>query len=177
MGIPFWGPENPSGNGGVSSHVWLPEGRMTVYIYGICVSERSAVIKHLSEDLYGKSMKIHGHEQFDCWLVVWNIFYFSIYWECHNPNWLSYFSEGWLNHQPDWDYIALNDGDFADGKPCTNMYCENRHHVVTWCMRSYVGHLDHCQVWLPDGTNRCNQWNSMQQLLVPAFNAYFDGYT
>ena len=25
---------------------------------------------------------------------------FSIYWECHHPNWLSYFSEGWLNHQP-----------------------------------------------------------------------------
>ena len=21
------------------------------------------------------------------WLVVWNIFYFSIYWEFHNPNW------------------------------------------------------------------------------------------
>jgi len=37
------------------------------------------------------------------WLVVWNIFHFSIYWEFHTPNWLSYFSEGWLNHQPD-DY-------------------------------------------------------------------------
>ena len=29
------------------------------------------------------------------WLVVWNIFYFPIYWEFHHPNWLnSYFSEG-----------------------------------------------------------------------------------
>ena len=30
------------------------------------------------------------------WLVVWNIFYFSIYWECHNPNCYSlhHFSEG-----------------------------------------------------------------------------------
>jgi len=28
------------------------------------------------------------------WLVVWNIFCFSIYWEFHHPNWLSYFSEG-----------------------------------------------------------------------------------
>jgi len=26
--------------------------------------------------------------------------YFSIYWECHHPIWLSYFSEWWLNHQP-----------------------------------------------------------------------------
>jgi hypothetical protein len=25
------------------------------------------------------------------WLVVWNIFYFSIYWECHHPNWLIIF--------------------------------------------------------------------------------------
>ena len=32
------------------------------------------------------------------WLVVWNIFYFPMYWECHHPNWLSYFSEGWPNH-------------------------------------------------------------------------------
>ena len=29
-----------------------------------------------------------------CWLVVWNIFYFSIYWDFHHPNRLSYFSEG-----------------------------------------------------------------------------------
>ena len=28
------------------------------------------------------------------WLVVWNIFYFPIYWEFHHPNWLSYLSEG-----------------------------------------------------------------------------------
>ena len=28
----------------------------------------------------------------DChWLVVWNIVYFSIYWEVHNPNWLIFF--------------------------------------------------------------------------------------
>ena len=23
----------------------------------------------------------------ESWLVVWNILYFSIYWECHHPNW------------------------------------------------------------------------------------------
>ena len=29
------------------------------------------------------------------WLVVWNmICIFSISWECHHPNWLSYFSDG-----------------------------------------------------------------------------------
>ena len=25
------------------------------------------------------------------WLAVWNIFYFSIHWECHHPNWLIFF--------------------------------------------------------------------------------------
>ena len=38
------------------------------------------------------------------WLVVWNIFYFPIYWVANHPNWLSYFSKGWPNHQP--VYIA-----------------------------------------------------------------------
>ena len=28
------------------------------------------------------------------WLVVWKISYFSIYWECHHPNWCSCFSDG-----------------------------------------------------------------------------------
>ena len=36
-----------------------------------------------------------GCSTFFSWLVVWNIFYFPIYWEFHHPNWLSYFSEGW----------------------------------------------------------------------------------
>jgi hypothetical protein len=26
-------------------------------------------------------------------------FYFSIYWECHHPNWRAFFQRGW-NHQP-----------------------------------------------------------------------------
>ena len=42
------------------------------------------------------------HESHD-WLVVWNIFYFPIYWVANHPNWRSYFSEGWPNHQPDDD--------------------------------------------------------------------------
>ena len=43
------------------------------------------------------------------WLVVWNIFYFPIYWESHHPHWLSYFSEGWPNHQPVMILFALED--------------------------------------------------------------------
>ena len=34
------------------------------------------------------------------WLVVWNIFYFPIYWVSNHPNWLSYFFQRGSNHQP-----------------------------------------------------------------------------
>ena len=38
----------------------------------------------------------------DIWLVVWNIYYFCIYWECHHPKWRTHvFQRGRLNHQPD----------------------------------------------------------------------------
>ena len=33
----------------------------------------------------------HSVDNWPCtWLVVWNIFYFSIYWECHHPKWRSH---------------------------------------------------------------------------------------
>ena len=41
------------------------------------------------------------------WLVVWNICYFSIYWECHHPNWLTFFRGIETTNQPQ---IELNHG-------------------------------------------------------------------
>ena len=39
--------------------------------------------------------------------MVWNIFYFSMYWECHHPNWGTHiFQDGW-NHQP-YIYIYIH---------------------------------------------------------------------
>ena len=35
-------------------------------------------------------MEIFG-EQYFIWLVVWNIFYFPIYWVSNHPNWLIFF--------------------------------------------------------------------------------------
>ena len=32
-------------------------------------------------------VSINGGSPMDNWLVVWNIFYFPIYWESHHPNW------------------------------------------------------------------------------------------
>ena len=41
---------------------------------------------------YWTSRKYWGQSSTDiCWLVVWNMFYFFIYWEFHHPNWLLFF--------------------------------------------------------------------------------------
>ena len=40
-----------------------------------------------------RMMLRHGTSQLYIWLVVWNIFYFPIYWVSNHLNWLSYFSE------------------------------------------------------------------------------------
>ena len=55
------------------------------------------------------------------WLVFWNIFYFSIYWEFHHPNWRNHiFQRGRLNHQPDkyWKlwFWGSNWGHILDGE-------------------------------------------------------------
>ena len=42
------------------------------------------------------------------WLVVWNIFYFSIYWEQSSQLTNSYFSEGWVYHQKVIDWPRVN---------------------------------------------------------------------
>ena len=46
----------------------------------------------------GETVALYSHDTGDadritkhCWLVVWNIFYFPIYWEFHHPNWLIFF--------------------------------------------------------------------------------------
>ena len=42
------------------------------------------------------------------WLVVWNILYYSIYCECHHPNWPIFFrgvfltNQKWVNHLLSW---------------------------------------------------------------------------
>ena len=74
-----------------------------------------------SWDIMGCFLAMEGFSNLtkDCdWLVVWNMFYFSIYWECHHPNWQtpSFFrGVGW-NHQPvEWPFIVsfpIKNGDF-----------------------------------------------------------------
>ena len=53
-----------------------------------------------AEHFHNSVMQCNGDRSI-IWLVVWNIFYFPIYWVANHPNWLSYFSEGWPNHQPE----------------------------------------------------------------------------
>ena len=63
-----------------------------------CAIDGNMDIHQLKMRCFGRSLRF---TKIPIWLVVWNIFYFSIYWEFHHPNWWNHiFSEGWLNHQP-----------------------------------------------------------------------------
>ena len=61
------------------------------------------------------------------WLVVWNIFYFPIYWEFHHPNRWSpslFRGVGW-NHQPSSSFIWLLQIESPDSRsPGFRMPCE-----------------------------------------------------
>jgi len=60
---------------------------------------RITIHKILFHELY--QAMYHSLYQVHYWLVVWNMFYFSIYWECHSPNWRTHiFQRGWNHHQP-----------------------------------------------------------------------------
>ena len=68
--------------------------RMCMFLCGIlvCNGLTRDVLVHRRFCWHGKwnEMLAGGLEHFDDLL-----FYFSISWECHHPNWLSYFPEGW----------------------------------------------------------------------------------
>ena len=52
-----------------------------------------------------------GYSMRHYWLVVWNIFYFPIYWEVPHPNWRTHiFQRGFVNRQPDINHhlITIN---------------------------------------------------------------------
>ena len=44
---------------------------------------------------------------FNGWLVVWNMFFFPIYWECHHPNWLPYFFRGVAQPPTRWQLCRI----------------------------------------------------------------------
>ena len=58
------------------------------------------------------------------WLVVWNIFYFPIYFlDNRHPNWLSYFSEGLVHHQPVIGFRFVGQ---------TSWFLRGNHHLMTY---------------------------------------------
>ena len=51
------------------------------------ISQETRVINDmLSTQLWNIVTKVTKDYHMPYWLVVWNMFYFSIYWECHHPN-------------------------------------------------------------------------------------------
>ena len=84
------------------------------------------------------------------WLVVWNIFYCSIYWECHHPNWLSYFSDGlkpptrpcWLVMKWGLCYSLLSRMCIQVGIPMINQY------FMGWNRSVFKAHVDRIKICL-----------------------------
>ena len=68
---------------------WPNQGLQVVFPSKQDVNE----VIQLFQDAGGRS-KLRCFHAANCytgwWPVVWNIFYFSIYWECHHPNWLCF---------------------------------------------------------------------------------------
>ena len=78
----YWLQTNQYGRYGDGSIVTVPNLGTYTYIY-IWASYRGLM------DWWARiSWQFH---EYPYWLVVWNMFYFSIYWECHHPNWLFFF--------------------------------------------------------------------------------------
>ena len=84
------------------------------------------------------------------WFVVWNIFYCSIYWECHHPNWLSYFSDGlkpptrpcWLVMKWGLCYSLLSRMCIQVGIPMINQY------FMGWNRSVFKAHVDRIKICL-----------------------------
>ena len=78
------------------------------------IGDFSAQMGRIWDDFWRKS----DEQTLDTfWLVVWNIFYFSIYWECHHPIWRTHiFQRGRAkNHQPAFVF-------FFDPKSCSGTF-------------------------------------------------------
>ena len=63
---------------------------------------------------------VHLHA-YNFWLVVWNIFYFSIYWEW-SPQLANIFQRGW-NHQPDFHIHKCLYTEYAHAASIGNLPC------------------------------------------------------
>ena len=98
--------------GWFSSHVWWR---------GVTLSSWSDAFTQFWENTsYPSKYQAHSvRSSISFWLVVWNIFYFSIYWEFHHPNWRTpwFFRRVSSNHQPALICLASFSGWIHQRKP------------------------------------------------------------
>jgi len=122
-----------------------------------------------------------------CWLVVWNMFYFSIYWEFHHPIWLIFFrgvgipptrcqlkspwETEWKNSfDPNFDgpgaFIQFHpmDADIPNfngrlGYPLVNIQKTMENHHILWVNQLFrLGHWINSYVQWPEGTPISDTW-------------------
>ena len=88
-------------------------------------------------------------QQTQCWLVVWNMFYFQSYIGNNHPNWLSYFSEGLVYHQPEW-FSGKSDQPVLDSPRSWSNSCARSLRNVGKCLSACVcAHVLWCFVFFP----------------------------
>ena len=89
LGLPFPQHNDPAMNcGSWKRHSFL----YSLHVLKLGVHPKSCIFIGFSHHRYCKpsihrSPRIDKNSHIHCWLVVWHIVYFSIYWEFHHPNW------------------------------------------------------------------------------------------
>ena len=130
-----------------------------------------------------------------CWLVVWNMFYFSIYWEFHHPIWLIFFRGVGIpptrcQLKSPWETEWKNsfDPNFAGpgafiqfhpmdvdipnfngrlGYPLVNIQQTMENHHILWVNQLFRrGHWINSYVQWPEGTPISDTWFFSVVLLV-----------
>ena len=71
------------------------------------------------------------------WLVVWNIFYFSMYWVSNHPNWrIHIFQRGGWNHQPAKNHEVSSNAPQISSLECRKAYGFSSQDLYCWAQIS-----------------------------------------
>ena len=106
--------------------------------HGSCSQHSCNYIVHKSialSSLFFQTAMTARYTMVPNWLVVWNMFYFPIYWECHHPNWRTHI--------------------FQRAGPTTSKF---QTHVLLGCSVYFFGAFVFVSGWLFGGSSGFSAW-------------------
>ena len=96
------------------------------------------------------------------WLVVWNMFYFSIYWECHHPNWRTHiFQRGrYTTNQSTMSSVIVVPLTYSKGSVTSGRFCFRRRDWVMlhWSNHQQVKFTIHCGIFITSANLTVCYW-------------------